>query len=69
MDRAKILRVTRSLVFNLALEGSSDRFAVPCGTTPGIYYLGAIADVNGAVTEGNEGNNTILATGTITVTP
>jgi subtilase family serine protease len=43
---------------------------VPGGTTPGInYYIGAIADVNGAVAESNEGNNTRIASGTITVTP
>ena len=42
---------------------------VPGGTTPGIYYIGAIAVVNGAVAEGNETNNTRRATSTITVTP
>ncbi|MBI3597606.1 MAG: hypothetical protein HY203_10680 [Nitrospirae bacterium] len=43
--------------------------AQPNGPAPGVYYVGAIADVNGAVAEGNEGNNTRMATGTITVTP
>ncbi len=42
---------------------------VPGGTALGVYHVGAIADVNGAVTESNEGNNTRLASGTITVTP
>ena len=27
------------------------------------YYIGAIADVNGAVTEGDEGNNTMVTAG------
>jgi subtilase family serine protease len=50
-------------------SNASTTVTVPGGTTPGIYYIGAIADVNGVVAEGNEGNNTRLATGTITVTP
>jgi subtilase family serine protease len=47
----------------------STTVTVPGGTATGVYYVGAIADVNEAVTEGDEGNNTVLATGTITVTP
>jgi alpha-tubulin suppressor-like RCC1 family protein/subtilase family serine protease len=42
---------------------------VPGGTTTGVYRVGAVADVNGAVAESNEGNNTRIASGTITVTP
>jgi subtilase family serine protease len=31
---------------------------IPPGTTPGTYYIGAIADVDGQVAEGNENDNT-----------
>jgi alpha-tubulin suppressor-like RCC1 family protein/subtilase family serine protease len=49
-------------------SSSSTTVLVPDDTATGVYYVGAIADVNGAVAEGNENNNTRLATGTITVT-
>ena len=49
-------------------SGGSTTVTVPDDTAPGIYYIGAIADINGTVAEGNESNNTRLAAGTITVT-
>jgi hypothetical protein len=50
-------------------NGGSTTVTVPGDTAPDVYFIGAIADVNGAVAEGNESNNTRLAAGTITVTP
>jgi subtilase family serine protease len=41
--------------------------AVPSAAPTGVYYVGAIADVNGAVSESDEANNTRLTTTTITV--
>jgi subtilase family serine protease len=52
-----------------ATSAASTVVTVPGGTTPGVYHVGAIADVNGAVSESNEGNNNRLASGTIMVTP
>jgi len=52
-----------------ASSAATTTVTVPVGTAPGVYYVGAIADVNNAVTESNEANNTRLATSTITVTP
>jgi hypothetical protein len=50
-------------------SSSSITVTVPGGTTPGSYFIGAIADANGVVPESDEGNNTLVAVGTITVTP
>jgi subtilase family serine protease len=50
-------------------SAASTTVTVPSGTATVVYYVGAIADVNGAVSEGNEGNNTRVTTTTITVTP
>jgi subtilase family serine protease len=50
------------------ISNASTTVTVPGGTPQGTYYVGAVADVNGVIAEGNEGNNTRLATGTITVT-
>ena len=50
-------------------SSSSTSVTVPGSTATGVYYVGAIADVNGVVGESNETNNNRLASGTITVTP
>ena len=39
------------------LEGKTVSLAWPGNLTPGVYYLGAVADTGGHVTEGNETNN------------
>jgi subtilase family serine protease len=52
-----------------ASSAGTTTVTVPGGTAPGVYYIGAIADVNGTVTESREGNNTRVTLGTITVTP
>ncbi len=41
---------------------------VPAGLATGTYYLGVIADRYGSVTETDEGNNTLVAAGTLEVT-
>jgi hypothetical protein len=52
-----------------ASSAGTTTVTVPGGTAPGVYYIGAIADVNGTVTESREGNNTRVTVGTIAVTP
>jgi hypothetical protein len=51
-------------------ESSTDKttLIVPAGIPPGVYYVGAITEVDGDVAEGDEANNMRLAKDTITVT-
>ena len=41
---------------------------VPTNVVPGTYYLGAYADTDGTITEGNETNNGLSASNQITIT-
>ena len=50
-----------------ASSAASTSVTVPLSTPSGSYYIGAIADVNNTVTEGNEGNNTRATVGVIGV--
>jgi subtilase family serine protease len=49
-------------------EGASTQVAIPANTAPGTYFVIAIADWNGSVSESSETNNT-RATGTIRIGP
>ncbi|MBI1196182.1 MAG: hypothetical protein GC138_10100, partial [Gammaproteobacteria bacterium] len=55
-----------TLYADVSMSGSGQIDAVDFIVTPvsaGTYYLGAIADINNAVSELNEGNNTAINTG------
>jgi len=53
--------VSRDLAHAALAAGASEQkggpLLVPADLTPGTYYIGAIADVNGVVAESNENNN------------
>ena len=64
-----ILNTTRTLA---TLGGGSSSpattsLSIPGGTSDGIYYVCALADVNDDVAESNEGNNTLCSSTTIAV--
>jgi hypothetical protein len=50
-----------------ASSTASTSLGLPAGLAPGVYYLRAVADVGGVVVEGNESNNALVATSTLTV--
>jgi subtilase family serine protease len=51
-----------------ATDAGSTQFIIPPGTAPGSYYVVAVADVNGSVTESLENNNT-RASGVMRIGP
>jgi hypothetical protein len=71
-DSDDIMLPTTRSVTNL-YSGSTSKVpttvTVPSSVPPGVYYVGTIADVNNAVTELNEGNNTYKAGTLVTVSP
>ncbi len=63
LDSADALLGSRA-VAGLATGGTSvesTSLSIPAATTPGSYYIIAQADADGAVTESNEGNNTLAS--------
>jgi subtilase family serine protease len=60
LDASDVLIGTRTVAALAAgaTDSASTVLTVPAGTAPGIYYIIAVADADGVVTEGNEGNNT-----------
>ena len=63
------LPTTRTLdVLNVgATSTASTSVTIPADVPPGVYYVGAVADIDGTVVELSEANNTGKASSTVTV--